>query len=65
VLGGDFNIVLKAREKRGGLPVLDPFLERMEDLMLEWDSVDFPPNTGKCTWSNKRNRNSHIVTRID
>jgi hypothetical protein len=33
IIGGDFNVILNKKEKRGGNILRDPFQERLKDLM--------------------------------
>jgi hypothetical protein len=46
---GHFNVTLSNKEKWGGSIVRDPFKERMEDLIAQWDLVDIKPSKGKYT----------------
>jgi hypothetical protein len=36
----DFNVTLNNQEKKGGNIVIDPFYQKMEELMVEWDLID-------------------------
>jgi hypothetical protein len=58
-------VILNNKEKRGGSTIKDPFREKMEDLIVEWDMVDIKPKKGKFTWSNKRLGPGHITIRLD
>jgi len=64
-LAGDLNIVLKFKEKRGGIHSRDPFLPLVEGLIQDWDLVDFIPAKGLFTWSNNRVGGEHISARLD
>ena len=44
---------------------MDPFGEKMEDLMADLDLLDIPLRNGKYTWSNKRTGIGHVVERLD
>ena len=50
---GDFNTTVNRHEKQGGLTVIDPFQEKMEDLISQEKLIDIKPRGLKCTWSNK------------
>jgi exonuclease III len=65
IVGGDFNVVLSNKEKRGGSIIKDPFKESMEDLIADWELVDIKPKIWKYTWTNKRLGPIHITTRLD
>jgi hypothetical protein len=65
IIVGDFNVTLVQKEKKGGNIVQDPFCERLEDLILEWDLVDINLAKRKFTWSNKRMVPSFISTILD
>ena len=62
---GDLNVTLALAEEKGGSIVRDPAREWVEDVMLDWDLIDIPPNRGKFTWSNKRFGPGHIAARLD
>ena len=61
----DFNMILNSKEKRGGSIVKDPFREKMEDHVMDWDLVDVKLMKGKYTWLNIRIRLGHIATILD
>jgi len=61
----DLNIIRNNTKKRGGIYGRHPFRDNMEELILEWDLLDIPPQLGKFTWSNMRARCGHIATRLD
>lgn len=56
---------LSNKEKWGDSIVRDPFRERMEDLIADWDLVDVKPTKGKYSWSNRRLGPGHIAARLD
>jgi hypothetical protein len=39
IVGGDFNVVLSNKGKRGCSIIKDPFRESMEDLISDWELV--------------------------
>ena len=65
VLAGDLNIVLKAKEKRGGNGSRDPMVAPVEELIQQWDLLDFNPVRGLYTWTNNRVGEDHIYARLD
>ena len=65
VVAGDLNVTLALAEKKGGSLVQDPAREWVEDLMMDWELEDIPPDRGKFTWSNKRIGPGHIAVRLD
>eukprot|EP00253_Pinus_taeda_P008759 PITA_08759 len=65
ILAGDPNIVLKAKEKRGGFDSKDPMVGVVEELAQLWDLQDFNPIQGLFTWSNNRIGKDHISARLD
>eukprot|EP00253_Pinus_taeda_P029442 PITA_29442 len=65
VIGGDLNIILDPKEKRGGTFSRDPFLSTVENWILQWDLVDFKPVKGEYTWTNNRTGENHISARLD
>ena len=52
IIAGDLNIVLKAKEKRGGSNSKDPMVALVEELSQQWDLLDLNPIQGLFTWSN-------------
>lgn len=65
ILGGDFNLILHANEKRGGSFMPDPFRNQMENIMQNGDLIDIIPKNRKYTWSNRRLGSSNIMERLD
>lgn len=65
ILAGDLNIVLKAKEKRGGSINRDSMLAFVEELAQQLDLSDFKPIRGLYTWSNNRFGPEHISARLD
>ena len=65
IIAGDLNIVLKVKEKRGGISSRDPLLPMVEELSQTWDMMDFNPARGIYTWSNNRTGLEHISARLD
>jgi hypothetical protein len=52
-------------EKKGESIVRDPFREKSEDMINEWDLLDIKLVKGKYTWTNKRSGLGHIVSKLD
>ena len=65
IIAGDLNIVMKAKEKRGGSSTRDPLLASVEELSQTWDLLDFTPVSGIYTWTNNRVGSDHISARLD
>eukprot|EP00253_Pinus_taeda_P005951 PITA_05951 len=65
IIAGDLNIVLKPKEKRGGSSSRDPMLATVEEIVQNWDLLDFPPVHGLYTWSNNRVGSEQISARLD
>eukprot|EP00253_Pinus_taeda_P025043 PITA_25043 len=65
VIGGDLNIILYPKEKRGGSSSRDPFLSTVENIIQLWDLADFKPVKGAYTWTNNRTGEHHISARLD
>ena len=64
-IAGDFNTTISTAERRGGSKVRDPYGERLEDLISQWNLTDIIPKNGTYTWSNKRMGPGHIDARLD
>eukprot|EP00253_Pinus_taeda_P013077 PITA_13077 len=65
ILVGDFSLILDPKEKRGGTSSRDHFLPLVEDLIQQWDLLDFKPKKGLYTWTNNRVGAEHISARLD
>jgi len=65
VIVGDLNIIMDPKEKRGGSYFRDPMLYIVENLMIQWDLVDFKPVKGEYTWNNNRIGENHISAKLD
>jgi hypothetical protein len=64
ILAGDFNVIRNNTEKRGGFFGRDPFHEKMEEILVDWDMLDINPQRGRYTWSNMRSGPGHIASRL-
>lgn len=56
---------MKPKEKRGGNSNRDQMLPLVEEIMQQWDLLDFAPVRGKYTWTNNRTGPDHIAARLD
>eukprot|EP00253_Pinus_taeda_P035614 PITA_35614 len=65
IIAGDLNTVLKPKEKRGGSSSRDPMLATVEEIVQNWDLLDFPPIHGLYTWSNNRVGSEQISAQLD
>ena len=65
IVDGDLNIVFDTKEKRGSINNRDQMLPLVEDLIQQWDILDFKPRKGLYMWTNNRTGASHIVARLD
>jgi len=65
IIVGDYNLILDPKEKRGGTSSRDHFLPLVENLIQQWDLMDFKPKKGLYTWTNNRIREEHISARMD
>lgn len=65
ILVGDFNLIFDPKEKRGGTSSRDHFLLFVEDLIQQWDLLDFKPKKELYAWSNNRAGAEHISARLD
>eukprot|EP00253_Pinus_taeda_P031968 PITA_31968 len=63
--GGDLNIILDLKEKKGGIQSKDPFSRTVGSLIQRWDLVDLKPVKGKFTWTNNRTGDKNIAARLD
>eukprot|EP00253_Pinus_taeda_P029738 PITA_29738 len=53
IVVGDFNLILHANEKRGGIFAPDPFRGHLETIIQDYELVDIIPKNRKYTWSNR------------
>jgi exonuclease III len=65
IIVGDLNLVMNGKEKRGGRPSKDQMIFIVEDIIQQWDLMDFKPIKGLYTWTNNRMGEEHISTRLD
>lgn len=61
----DLNLVIDPKEKRGGNSGRDQMLPLVEELILDWDLLDFKLKKGLYTWTNNRARAEHIFACLD
>ena len=65
IVVGDLNIVLNPKERRGGINSRDQILPLVENLIQQWDLLDFKPKKGLYMWTNNRTRATHILAWLD
>jgi exonuclease III len=65
IIAGDLNLVMNGKEKRGGRPSKDQMIFVLEDIIQQWDLMDFKPSKGLYTWTNNRIGEEHISARLD
>jgi exonuclease III len=65
IIVGDLNLVMNGKEKRGGRPSKDQMIFVVEDIIQQWDLMDFKPSKGLYTWTNNRMGEEHISARLD
>ena len=56
----DLNIVLDPKEKRGGISGRDQMFPLVEDMIQQWDLLEFKPKKGLYTWNNNKVEATHI-----
>jgi hypothetical protein len=65
ILARDLNLVFDPKEKRGGNSGRDQTLPFVEELVHQWDLLDFKPLKGLYTWTNNRLGDDHISACLD
>ena len=65
IIAGDLNLVMNGKEKRGGRISKDQQIHVVEDMIQQWDIMDFKPRRGLYTWTNNRTGEEHISARLD
>lgn len=65
ITGGDFNMITKMEEKRGGRNKLDKESNNLKDYIQSNCLIDMPFNNGLFTWNNKRAGSHQIASRLD
>ena len=65
IIVGDLNLVMNEKEKRGGRNSKDQMIQVVEDMIQQWDLLDFKPRKGLYTWTNNRIGEEHISSRLD
>ena len=56
---------MNLKEKIGGSSGRDQMIHVVEDIILQWDLIDFKPKKGLYTWTNNRTGEDHISARLD
>lgn len=65
IVGGDFNMITRLEEKRGGRCRGSQEGSLLKDFIQTNWLIDLPFNTGVFTWSNRRAGNQQIASRLD
>jgi len=65
ITGGDFNMITKMEEKRGGRNKLDKESNNLKEYIQSNWLIDMPFNNGLFTWNNKRAGSHQIASRLD
>eukprot|EP00253_Pinus_taeda_P020085 PITA_20085 len=65
ILAGDYNLDFEPKEKRGGIISRDHLLPFVEDLIEQWDLLDFKTKKELYTWSNNTAQAKHISACLD
>jgi len=65
ITGGDFNMITKLEEKRGGMTKLDNDNIHLKNLIQNIWIIDMPLNNGIYTWNNKRSCIHQIPSQLD
>lgn len=65
IIGGDLNLVMHPKEKRGGNYTPNPSRDQLECIMRDHDLVDIIPRNRSYTWNNRRIGPSNIMERMD
>jgi exonuclease III len=65
IIAGDLNLVMNGKEKRGGRSSKEQMIYVVEDMIQQWDLMDFKPHKGLYTWTNNRTGEDHISARLD
>lgn len=62
---GDFNTVLSSEERYGGLPVDQEAIQHFQACLEETDLLDVPARGMAYTWSNRRDGDARILSKLD
>lgn len=65
ILGGEFNAILHADDKIGGLGRMGQVKQDFANLIINGGLTDIVPSNGKYTWMNRRTGLSNIAERLD
>eukprot|EP00253_Pinus_taeda_P019617 PITA_19617 len=65
LIGGDFNIITKLEEKRGGRAKLDQDSTHFKDFIHNNSLIDLQTPNGVHTWSNRRTGRHQIASKLD
>eukprot|EP00253_Pinus_taeda_P029733 PITA_29733 len=65
IIGGDFNMITKMEEKRGGRKKTNKESNNLKYYIQRNWLIDMPFNNGLFTWNNKRAGSHQIASRLD
>eukprot|EP00253_Pinus_taeda_P010222 PITA_10222 len=65
IIGGDFNIIISLKEKKGGIRRVDQSMELFSDTIEGLRLVDILTIKGVFTWNNRRGGRNQIASRLD
>jgi hypothetical protein len=65
IIGGDFNIILSLKEKRGGQWHMDQDNRDLSDMLESSQLIDLKFREGTYTWSNRRLRPHQVAYKLN
>ena len=65
ITGGDFNMITKSEERRGGCSKLDLDCIHFKNYIQKNWLIDLPFSNGMHTWNNKRSGSQQIASKLD
>eukprot|EP00253_Pinus_taeda_P003536 PITA_03536 len=65
IIGGDFNMITKLEEKKGGQATLEQENDHFKDFIQNNLLIDMQTSNGMHTWSNRRARRQQIASELD
>ena len=65
LIGGDFNMITKLEDKRGGRHKLEIESSLFKDFIQNQQLIDMQFCNGSFTWSNRRTGRQHIASKLD
>ena len=65
LIGGDFNMITRLEEKRGGRPKLETESSLFKNFIQNQQLIDLQFCNGLFTWSNRRTGRQNIASKLD